>query len=143
MADVDRNDLPFPWLAPGDPISVDPSTVGPIKGRRNMKIDEYQGALAAQPTLVSLPHTAGGYVFKATLCLYQDSVGLYCHDGPWAGEWKGFSYEQLDWFRVRRGLRLLKLTLQDKEGTKIHCRVGERMAANAQHVLKAKGVPAK
>jgi hypothetical protein len=141
LARVDRNDLPYPWLGPGDPTAVDPSTVGPLKGRRNMKVAEYQGALAAQPTSVSLPHTR--FAFKATLCLYQDSVGLYCHDGPWAGEWRGFSYEQLDWFRVRGVLRFRKLTLQDKEGTMIHCRVGERMAANAQHVFNAKGVPTK
>jgi hypothetical protein len=38
---------------------------------------------------------------------------------------------------------MTKLTMRPRDGSKIHCRIGPEMAANAEYVLLAKGVSRK
>lgn len=143
VGSLDRNDLPYAWPEGMEPITYRPPTG--ILPRRHQELIRFPDALAAGPTLVSLSHKQGGHVFNGTLVLFQDRIAVLCEEGPVAGKWMGFAYEELAWFRIHRGLKLHKLTLQEAgdDGMKFHCRIGEHMAANARHVLTAKGVPSK
>jgi hypothetical protein len=82
-------------MGPGDPPAVDPLIAGAVKRPQDVEYVEVRNALAAGTTLVSVSKTR--LVFAATLALYQEALGMHCHDGPWAGQTIGSDYEYIEW----------------------------------------------
>jgi hypothetical protein len=146
MLTIDPQDLPYPWPDGVEPVSTEWGSRKDIRRQvdafREGRFDEmdavrFPGALAAGSAVVTVPRKPD--VKGAHLAFYQDKIGIFWADGR-----RGVTaYDFLDWFRVRRGLMVHKLTLHGTDGVTMHFRIGSEMASNAKYILNAKGVRSK
>ena len=111
--------------------------------RRALERVQFPGALAAGSAFIT---SGTDPPREGVLAIYQDRIAVVFDDG---GE-RFDDYADLESFKLgpmrwppkilQRGMAFKKLTIEPTYGSKVHCRIGPEMAANAEYVLSAKGV---
>jgi len=125
--DIRPSELPFPWPDGTDPVT----TWGPLGSG---EFRDFPTTLTVGTTMMTTP--GDSRVEEGVLAFYQDALGMFFYDGTR----RGVPYTEIAAFRLKRGLRVRKLTLHGTDGQTRHFRIGPELAAKARYVLSAKGI---
>jgi hypothetical protein len=127
MGAIDQNQLPYQWLF----FAITRRSGRPVIGM----VDAITAGSAQYPKGFKQP---GGHIkdSEGVLAFLEDSVTFYADSGV-VSAWP---YVDMRSYSIKRGMTLWKLTIRG-EGFKEVLRMGHDLAANAQYILGAKGLP--